>query len=126
MSTKKPLAGSRLATVAGLAAGAIGIGILRMTGVAMPVIPPGLVLLLAAALLVVLVRRRWTPAVGALVGLAEIIGIVATGSLADLAEVSPVGVFVGTWIRTLGVVTALIAGVLATVAKDRSSPAESR
>jgi hypothetical protein len=126
MSTKKPLAGSRLATVAGLAAGAIGIGILRMAGVAMPVVPPGLVLLLAAALLVVLVRRRWTPVVGALVGLAEIIGIVATGSLADLVEVSPVGVFVGTWIRTLGVVIALIAGVLTTVAKDRSSPAEFR
>jgi hypothetical protein len=126
MNTKKPLAGGRLATVAGLAAGAIGIGILRMAGVAMPVVPPGLVLLLAAALLVVLVRRRWIPLVGALVGLAEIIGIVATGSLADLVEVSPVGVFVGTWIRTLGVVIALIAGVLATVAKDRSSPAEFR
>jgi hypothetical protein len=126
MSTKKPLSGRRLATVAGLVAGAIGIVVLRLAGVAMPIVPPGLVLLVAAALLVVLVRRRWTPLVGALVALAEVIGIVATGSLAHLVDVSPAGVFVGTWIRTLGVVIALIAGVLATAANDRSPALEPR
>jgi hypothetical protein len=118
------LSGARLATVAGLAVGALGIVILRQAGVAMPTVPPGLVLLIGAALLVGITGWRWTPAVGALVGLAEIIAILATGSAANLIDLSPVGVFIGTWIRALGVVTALIAGVLATSSAYRPSPSK--
>jgi hypothetical protein len=126
MSTKKWLSGARLATVVGLVAGAAGIGVLRLEGVDMPVVPPGLVLLVGAALMVALAPWRWSPVVGALMGLAEVIGIIASGSVADLVDLSPVGVFIGTWIRTLGVVTALIAGVLATATNYRSSTSESR
>jgi hypothetical protein len=121
MSTKKRLSGAGLATVVGLVAGAVGIAAQRAAGVDMPVVPPGLVLLVGAALLVALAPGRWIPAVGALMGLTEVIALVATGSAAHLVDVSPADVFASTWIRALGVVTALIAGVLATRANYRSS-----
>ena len=125
MSKKRALSGARLATVCGLAAGAIGIVILRQAGVAMPTVPPGLVLLIGAALLLIVTRWRWALVLGALIGLSEVLAIVATGSAAALIDPGPLGVFVGTWVRALGVATALIAGVLATVSAYRSSPAPS-
>jgi hypothetical protein len=120
MSTNK-LSGARLTTVVGLVAGAVGIAILRFAGVAMPAVPPGLILLVGAAVAVAISPWRWTPAVGAVIGLAEVVAFIATGSVADLTVPDPVGIFLGTWFRGLGVVTALIAGVLATVANYRST-----
>ena len=121
MNIKKRLSAARLTTVAGLVAGAIGITILRLSGVAMPIVPPGLILLIIAALIVAFAPGRWTPAVGALMGLSEAIGLIASGSAAHLIDITPVGVFAGTWIRALGVVTALIAGILATATNYRSA-----
>ncbi|HEU5156090.1 MAG TPA: hypothetical protein VFU43_03775 [Streptosporangiaceae bacterium] len=117
-----PMSAARWATVAGLAAGAAGIWCQRLAGVSMPVVPPGLVLLVAAAVLVALVRRRWTPIAGVVVALAEIGGLLATGSLTDLADLSPAGVFLSTWLRSLGVLAAFVAGVVAVVT-HQSAPA---
>ncbi|NBE96959.1 hypothetical protein FE391_34775 [Nonomuraea sp. KC401] len=119
----RTLSGVRLVTVAGLIAGAVGMVVQRVAGVNMPVVPPGLVLLVGSALLIAFTGWRWTPALGALIGLSEAAAIVATGQLAVLADVTSIGVFLGTWIRTIGVVVASVAGVLATVAAYRSRTA---
>ncbi|MCF6467959.1 hypothetical protein FAF44_06010 [Nonomuraea sp. MG754425] len=112
------LSGLRLAAVVGLIAGAIGMVVQGVSGVPMPVVPPGLVLLVGSALLIVFTRWRWTPALGVLVALAEAAAI-AIGQLDRLADPSSAGVFLGTWVRALGVVLAIIAGVAAVVAAYR-------
>lgn len=105
---------ARRATVIGLVAGAVGIAILYVSGVAMPVVPPGLVLLVVAAIVVATVHRRWATAFGALVGVAEITGFFASGSAAALTDAGAVGVLAGTWIRLIGTVLATLAGIWAT------------
>jgi hypothetical protein len=125
MNTNDRLSGARVTTVIGLLAGAVGIVILRLAGTPMPLVPPGLVLLIAAALLVALQRWRWAPAVGALVGLAEIIGFVASGSWIGLANIDQIWILVGTWIRGLGIVTAVLAGIVATATKSVGDAAAS-
>jgi hypothetical protein len=125
MNTNDRLSGARVTTVIGLLAGAVGIVILRLAGTPMPLVPPGLVLLIAAALLVALQRWRWAPAVGALVGLAEIIGFVASGSWIGLANIDQIWILVGTWIRGLGIVTAVLAGIVGTATKSVGDAAAS-
>ncbi|TDD02880.1 hypothetical protein [Nonomuraea diastatica] len=94
--------------------GAAGMVIQGVSGVPMPIVPPGLVLLVGSALLIAFTGWRWTPALGALVGLAEAAAI-GIGQLDTLADPSALGIFLGTWIRTLGIVMAITAGVPATV-----------
>jgi hypothetical protein len=125
MRKKGRSSAARIATVIGLLAGAVGIVILAVSGVDMPIPPPGLIILLAAALIVAVVRRRWAAVVGALAGLSEVIGFFASGSAADLLHSGSLGVLAGTWIRLLGVLVALVAGVLA-AAVPSSVPARSR
>lgn len=118
MTMKGSLTGARLVTVAGLVAGAAGILIQRASGVAMPAVPPGLVLLLAAALLIAFTRLRWAAALGALIAVPEIAAI-TIGQLDAMADAGALGVFLGTWVRAVGVVAALVAGVAATVSAYR-------
>lgn len=100
----------RAATLAGLVMGAAGIGLLKVAGVAMPMVPPGVVLLLVAAVLVAaLHRRRWPAVTAVLVGLAEL-GPSAAG-VGDLAS-GDVLVTVGTVLRVTGALTAVIAGIM--------------
>ena len=100
----------RAATLAGLVMGAAGIGLLKVAGVAMPMVPPGVVLLLVAAVLVAaLHRRRWPAVTAVLVGLAEL-GPSAAG-VGDLAG-GDVLVTVGTVLRVTGALTAVIAGIM--------------
>ncbi|MEO3798540.1 hypothetical protein [Nonomuraea sp. B1E8] len=101
-------------------AGAAGMVIQGVSGVSMPIVPPGLVLLVGAALLIAFTRWRWTPALGALVGLAETAAI-GIGQLDTLADPSALGIFLGTWLRALGVVLAITAGVPATVIAYRGA-----
>jgi hypothetical protein len=110
----------RLVTAAGLVAGAVGIGILYPAGVAMPVVPPGLVMLLVAAAVVAFAPWRWAPVVGVLAGLFEVAGFFGSGSAAALTDLGSLDVFAGTWIRGLGIVTAVVAGVVATRVATRS------
>ncbi|WP_232665956.1 hypothetical protein [Pseudonocardia sp. TRM90224] len=113
---------ARSATVIGLVTGAVGIAILYVAGVAMPIIPPGMVLLLAAALLVGSTRMRWAPVLGVVIALSEIAGFVLSGSFRALVDLDPVTIFGGTWVRLAGVVLATVAGVVATVQNYRGAP----
>jgi len=113
MSNRTPVSPARRATAGGLIVAAAGIAILYVSGVAMPIVPPGLVLLVVGAIIVATVRRRWALVVGLLVALAEIIGFFASGSAAALTDLTSVSVLAGTWIRLLGLVVAIVAGLLA-------------
>jgi hypothetical protein len=111
---------ARGVTIVGLVAGAVGIVLLWVGGVAFPFYPPpGVLILAAGAVFVALAPWAWVPAVGALVGVFMIVGFVAsslrsgagTGYLMGDAGVAG---SVGTVVQMVGVVTALVAGVLAT------------
>jgi hypothetical protein len=99
----------RQVTSAGLLAGAAGIILMKAGGAEMPAVPPGAVLLVVGAGLVTFVGRRWTAVVAILVALAEVAGIVASGSLGDVADGSALEV-VGTAVRCVGVLAALAGG----------------
>ena len=115
MKTRTSTSGAWAATVAGLVAGAVGIGILWASGVEFPFYPPpGMLILLAGALLVGLGPWRWTPAVGVFLGLFMTVGFVLSGGPPNLFGRDGTGVAVGTWVQMPGVLTALVAGLLAT------------
>jgi hypothetical protein len=107
---------ARITTITGLLVAAVGIVILYVAGVAMPVVPPGLVILLVAAAL--MAKWRWATLVGVVAALAEAAGFVGSGSLASLTADS-FAVAAGTWIRLIGIVVALVAGILATTPRYR-------
>lgn len=106
--------------LSGLIVGALGIVILRLAGVDMPVVPPGLVLLLAAAIALATARGRWAAILTAVVGFVEIGGFLASGSYTGLFETGSPLVTAGTWIRLAGIVTATIAGLMASVENRRT------
>jgi hypothetical protein len=110
----KSMSNLRRACFAGLIAGAVGIVILNVSGVEMPVVPPGLVLLVVAAVLVAAVRGRWVTGFATLVALAEIAGFFVSGSAEGLLDFGSIGIFAGTWTRLIGVVVASVAGTMAT------------
>lgn len=108
------------ATVAGLVAGAVGIAILWASGVEFPFVPPpGLVILLAMAALVAFAPWRWVPIVGAFGGLFVTVGFIISGSPPNLLGAGGSGVLIGTWIQMVGVLTALVAGLIAARANYR-------
>ena len=104
-------------TVLGLVVAAAGISTLFLTNsVAVPPIPIGPILLLAVAGLVVLGPWRWTPVAGVVLSLAILIGaFIAPGLFDRLGNPAQVGAFVGTSVQMLGLLTAIIAGTLATM-----------
>jgi hypothetical protein len=111
--TTRPLSPARRTTLLGLIVTAAGIVILKVAGVAMPVVPPGLVLLVVAAVLVATVRGRWAVIVALLVALSEAIGFAASGSAAGLVSTGALAVLTGTWVRLVGTVVAVVAGAQA-------------
>lgn len=126
MTAQRTLSGPRAATVAGLVVGALGIAILWASGVEFPFYPPpGIVILLAGAIFVGLAPWPWTPAVGAFLGLFVTVGFVVSGGPPNLFGRDGTSVAIGTWIQLLGVLTALIAGGMATRANYRK-PAQAR
>ena len=135
MTVHRTLLGGRALTVAGLVVGAAGIAVLWASGVEFPVaIPPGLVILLLGALFVEVVPWRWVTGVGAFLGLFVTLGFLISGGIPNLVGGDGTTVFgtanpvdrdtlstiVGTWIQMIGVLTALVAGVIATRANYRS------
>jgi hypothetical protein len=129
VTAQRALSGERAVTVAGLVAGAAGIAVLWASGVEFPVaIPPGLVILLAGALFVGVAPWRWATGVGAFMGLFVTCGFLISGGIPNLVGAdgstffgtpNPVdrdtlGTVIGTWVQTIGALTALIAGVIAT------------
>jgi hypothetical protein len=121
MTAQRTLSGPRAATVAGLAAGAVGIAILWAAGVEFPIYPPpGIVILLAGAIFVALAPWPWAPGVGAFLGLFVTVGFLISGGPPNLVGRDGTSVAIGTWIQMVGVLTALLAGVIATRANYRS------
>jgi hypothetical protein len=113
--------------------GAIGIAILKAGGVEFPIaIPPGIILLLVGALVVGLTPWRWAPGAGAFLGLFVTVGfLLSPDGLSNLAGDSGAVVALGQGIQQVGVITAVVAGVIATRAAyarvgDRPPPAMHR
>jgi hypothetical protein len=105
--------------VAGLVAGAGGILMQYLSRVeGFPTIPPGPIILLVAAAVVAFGPWRWTPAVGVVTPLFVLVGgaiatIVNWGVGAPLANPAEVGGFASAVIQLLGLITALVAGIVA-------------
>ena len=120
MNGQSRLSGPRAATVVGLVAGAVGIAILWASGVEFPIYPPpGIPILLAGAIFVALATWPWAPGLGAFLGLFVTVGFVVSGGPPNLVGRDGTIVAIGTWIQMTGVLTALIAGVIATRANYR-------
>ncbi|MBN6033533.1 hypothetical protein [Amycolatopsis sp. 195334CR] len=114
---KRGALAARRATIAGLLMASAGLVVAKLGGVVMPAVPPALVIMLVAALFV-LVRWRWTPIVGVLAALAEGVGFFASGSYVRLVDVAEFGISAGSWLRLLGVITAVVFGLVALKAAD--------
>jgi protein-S-isoprenylcysteine O-methyltransferase Ste14 len=90
-------------------------------GVEFPIYPPpGIIILLAGAVFVSLAPWPWAPAVGAFLGLFVTVGFLVSGGPPNLVGREGTSVAIGTWIQMLGVLTALVAGVMATRATYRN------
>jgi hypothetical protein len=122
MNTQRSLTRPRTVTVSGLTAGALGIAILWASGVEFPIYPPpGIVILLAGALFVGLAPWRWAPGVGAFLGLFVFAGfLISPTGLSNLFGQAGTSVAIGQGIQVIGVLTALIAGVITTRANYRN------
>ncbi len=117
MKTQRTSPVARAATVAGLVSGAVGIGILWRSGVEFPftaVFPPGVWILLTMAAVVAFGPSRWAPGVGAFGGLFVTFGFVISGSVPNLFGADGTNVLIGSWVQSLGVLTAFVAGTVAT------------
>lgn len=107
----------KVATIAGLVAGAIGIGLLWASGmIEFPFYPPpGILILSAGALFVAYAPWRWAPLVGTALGLFIIVGFVASTGVSNLTGTLGPVVSVGSAVQLIGVIVAAVAGVVATV-----------
>jgi hypothetical protein len=107
---------ARSYVIGGLIVGAAGIGVLWAAGVEFPVaVPPGIVILLIGALFVGLAPWRWSPSVGALLGLFVAVGFAISPTGWDnLVGRAGANVAIGQAIQLIGVLTAVVAGVIAT------------
>ena len=120
MNQRSSLLSASKLTVAALLVAAAGFVIQIVSGVAVPTIPPGLVIMLVAAGLVAFLPWRWTPVVGTAVGLFLFVGFFASGVADNLLDLSRLGVFTRAWIQFLAVIAAALAGIAATVQNYRS------
>jgi hypothetical protein len=112
---------SRAVTVLGLLVGTLGIAILWASGVEFPIYPPpGIVILLAGAAFVALAPWPWAPGVGAFLGLFVFVGfLISPTGVSNLFGEAGASVATGQAVQVVGVLTALIAGVIATRANYR-------
>ena len=100
-------------TVAALLVATAGFVIQIVSGVDVPTVPPGLVILLVAAALVTFAPWMWIPIVGVVVGLFLLVGFFASGAVVSLIEPSQLGVFLGAWIQFLAVTVAIVTRIVA-------------
>ncbi len=120
MNERSPLSPASKVTVAALLVAAAGFAIQIVSGVDVPTVPPGLVIMLVAAALVAFGPWRWTPVVGVIVGLFLLVGFFASGSVGSLLAPDQSGVFVGAWVQFLAVIVTVVAGIVAAVQNYRS------
>ena len=114
MNQRSSLSSSGKVTVAALLVAAFGFAIQIFSGVEVPTVPLGLVILLVAAGLVALSPWRWAPAIGIVVGLFVFVGFFASGAVSNLFDPSRFGVLVGACIQFLAVIAVIVAGGVAT------------
>lgn len=121
MIRKSQFSTARLLTIAGLVGAPVGIGILIVSGVDFPPIPPGVVIPLAGAALVAALRQWWAPALGAVIAAFLLIGLLVTGqALPQLSNPGDVGVFAGTAVLFLALIVAVVSGSVATALNRRT------
>ena len=113
MKQRRSLSRGSQLTVAALLVTAAGFVIQIVSGVVVPTVPPGLVILLVAVALVAFAPWRWMPIVGMVVGLFLLVGFFASGAVVSLLEPSQLGVFLGAWIQFLAVTVAVVIGIVA-------------
>lgn len=106
-------------TVAALLVAALGFTIQIFSGIDVPTVPPGLVILVVAATVVALLPWRWVPVVGAFAGLFLFVGFFASGAVGNLLDPSRFGVLVGAWIQFLALIVAVAGGLVATIQNYR-------
>jgi hypothetical protein len=120
MGVETTSTGLHATTAGGLVVGAVGISILWTAGQDFPFYPPpGIVILVVGALFVGLTSWRWTPAVGAFLGLFVAVGFLVSGvaggdGFDNLSGVHGTGRAIGQVIQLIGAITALVAGALQT------------
>ena len=103
-------------TIAGLVVGAIGIALLWAGGTAFPFYPPpGILILGAGAVFVAIAKWRWVPLVGVALGLFIVVGaLLSPLGMENLAGEHGATVAVGQIVQLVGVVTAIVSGIVAT------------
>jgi hypothetical protein len=120
MKQRNSLSSSSKVTIAALLVAALGFAIQIVSGIEVPTVPPGLVIMLVAAAAVGLLPWRWAPVVGIAVGLFLFVGFFASGAVGNLLDPSQFGVLVGAWIQFLSVIVAVAAGTVATIQNYRT------
>lgn len=90
-----------------------------------PTVPPGPIILAVAAGLVAFAPGRFTPVIGVVVPLFIFIGGFVSGGLADNLNENA-GAIAGTVIQMPALITAIVAGAIATKAGSRSVVTHSR
>jgi hypothetical protein len=119
MKRPSSLSSASKLTVAALLVAALGFAIQIVSGIDVPTVPPGLVILVVAATVVALLPWRWVPVVGAFAGLFLFVGFFASGALGNLLDPSRFGVLVGAWIQFLALIVAVAGGLVATIQNYR-------
>ena len=119
MKRPSSLSSASKLTVAALLVAALGFAIQIFSGIDVPTVPPGLVILVVAATVVTLLPWRWVPVVGAFAGLFLFVGFFASGALGNLLDPSRFGVLVGAWIQFLALIVAVAGGLVATIQNYR-------
>ncbi len=115
MNQRNSLSSSSKVTVAPLLVAAAGFVIQIVSGVDVPTVPPGLVILLVAAGLIAFVPWRWIPVLGVPVGLFFLIGFFGSGAVGNLLDPSRLGVFVGACVQFLAAIVVIVASTVATI-----------
>ena len=119
MKRPSSLSSASKLTVAALLVAALGFAIQIFSGIDVPTVPPGLVILVVAATVVALLPWRWVPVVGAFAGLFLFVGFFASGAVGNLLDPSRFGVLVGAWIQFLALIVAVAGGLVATIENYR-------
>ncbi len=109
-------------TVAALLVAAVGIVVQIVGGNVpdYPLVPPGAVILLVAAGFVWFAPWRWSPVVGVLAGVFQLVGLFAAGQSPRLVSFDPVGDSLGLWLQLLALVVAVVTGTAAVVPNYRT------
>ena len=110
----------RRVNVAAILVAAVGILLIFVSARDLfPVIPPGPIILAVAAAVVAFAPGRWPPVVGVVVPLFITVGGFLSGGLSD-ALGENAGTILGITIEMVALVTAMVAGVMATVVPQRT------